>query len=137
MIWAELSSEIGTTWAELSWADFLWAELSWADWSLGRVVLNPSTSGNTDKMIQKFVLNFFFTLSLSSVISSENQQDCTFDTHLSGSRKKGENQIEILKGKRYPLLVGGVTRIHLHFVRLFRKCLYVFMNIEEFDREQV
>ena len=32
-IWAELSSEIGTT--------FLWAELSWADLSLGRVVLNP------------------------------------------------------------------------------------------------
>ena len=36
----QLSSEIGTTWAELSWPTFLWDELSWADLSLGRVVCN-------------------------------------------------------------------------------------------------
>ena len=36
-IWAELSSEIGTTWAELSWADFFMGRVV-----LGRLVFGPS-----------------------------------------------------------------------------------------------
>ena len=37
VIWAELSSEIGTTWAELSWADFFMGRVV-----LGRLVFGPS-----------------------------------------------------------------------------------------------
>lgn len=45
-------------------------------------------------------LNLLAILALSFVADGDEKMGCNFFNHLDGSRKKGEDQIEVLKGKR-------------------------------------
>ena len=58
-------------------------------------------------MLKRNILSFFALFALPSLVNAEDRQGCVFHTHLSGSRKKGEDQIELLKGRRYWNFMGG------------------------------
>ena len=62
--------------------------------------------------IETFFSGLLVIYALSVITNGEELMGCNFITHLSGTRKKGEDQIELLKGKRWIILhkfVGGNT----------------------------
>ena len=68
--------------------------------------------------IETFFSGLLVIYTLSVITNGEELMGCNFITHLSGTRKKGEDQIELLKGKRWIMIcislwVGGTLVLTL------------------------